>query len=443
MFKLSNYNYVIPENNRYIYFNGISSQVMSLNANEHDRMQDLFNDIELFQQKYPSIFKRFQNWGYIIDQKTDEINILRYRNKMEVYGSKDYSLVLNPTLECNFNCWYCYEKHPGGHMNENMIERVKKHIEYMIKKKKITSLSLGWFGGEPMLYFEEVIYPISLFAKKLCKENNIPFYNSATTNASLITSLMLEKFKEIDLFGFQITLDGDQKRHDKIRNEKGKPSFYIIVSNVNMLLKELPLCEITLRINYDTFTLEKCDIKSVFNAIDKEYRKYVNIDFQRVWQTSKASKEEYGKRIQLYQDCIKLGFSQKSIANVFNVGWVYKCYVDRINFAEINYDGKVYRCTARDYLDDYVVGELREDGKIIWNELEMAKRYGKPTFENKMCLACKYLPLCMGPCSQKIIEKSEETIAEACYLNYCEVKPETVIVDYYYKKMDFLQNYKK
>jgi len=35
---------------------------------------------------------------------------------------------------------------------------------------------------------------------------------------------------------------------------------------------------------------------------------------------------------------------------------------------------------------------------------KLAKRLGNSTFENNYCIKCKYLPGCMGPCSQKMVE---------------------------------------
>lgn len=102
----------------------------------------------------------------------DEISLLRYRNHQHIYADRDYSLFLNPTLECNFSCWYCYETHEKGYMSEKMIEKIKKHIIYMIEKIHINSLTLSWFGGEPLLYFNEVVYPISLFAKEICEKKS-------------------------------------------------------------------------------------------------------------------------------------------------------------------------------------------------------------------------------------------------------------------------------
>jgi uncharacterized protein len=225
MHKQSKYNYIILQGDRFVYFNGISNRSFSADADEHGKLKPLFSDPISFEISHPSVFKKFTEWGFFVKDDIDEVDILRYRHKMEVIDSRDYNLIINPTLECNFSCWYCYQEHPKGHMSEKTKQTVMAHIKYMIEKKHITRLDLGWFGGEPLLYFDEVVYPIAAYAKLLCGKHNIPYRAQITTNASKIDMPMIEKMKEIKLPSFQITIDGDPKRHNLIRNEKGKPSF--------------------------------------------------------------------------------------------------------------------------------------------------------------------------------------------------------------------------
>lgn len=44
------------------------------------------------------------------------------------------------------------------------------------------------------------------------------------------------------------------------------------------------------------------------------------------------------------------------------------CYADRINYANINYDGNVYKCTAQDYTSETALGFLDENGQIRWDK---------------------------------------------------------------------------
>ena len=142
---------------------------------------------------------------------------------------------INPTLECNFNRWYCYESHPKGRMTKKTMNKLKNHLRLKVEDDKITSLNLSWFGGEPLMYFYEIVYPLTKFAKKLCKNNNIPFVSNVTTNGYYIDEEMIKKINEIGLYGFQITLDGHRKKHNKVRNANGKPSYDKIIENINLL----------------------------------------------------------------------------------------------------------------------------------------------------------------------------------------------------------------
>lgn len=326
-------------------------------------------------------------------------------------------------------------KRPYG---SRSYKKIKKYIEYKVIKDRVSSVHVSWFGGEPLLYFNEVVFPISLFAKDLCDSMKTPFMCSITTNASKINSDIIEKMKLIDLKHFQITLDGARKRHDKIRNENGQPSYDLIMNNIMDICLKMNDANITLRINYDDQTLKDKQLEEIFSYIPVEYRKKITPNFQRVWQTIKGKPTKNERRLELYNYCRNIGYKVCDPANVFQVGSYYKCYADRFNHLEINYDGKIYFCTARSLSEENVPGILMDNGRILWNESKVAKRYAKATFDNEMCIQCKYLPLCMGPCSQKIIETPIDQLSNICNLKISEIPPETVIIEYYKEKMKIL-----
>lgn len=66
------------------------------------------------------------------------------------------------------------------------------------------------------------------------------------------------------------------------------------------------------------------------------------------------------------------------------------------------------------------------------DESLVAKRIGKSTFEQPMCLKCKMLPMCMGPCSQKLLEHGGKWTKDICTLNSID----TTLSDYL--SLDFL-----
>jgi uncharacterized protein len=431
MSKLSQYNFFINDNDKTICFNGISRFIFALNSEEFTFLQSSLNNLEEFERFYPSYFALLKAKSFITDDKVDELDIIRFLNRKDIYLDNFYRLTINPTLECNFNCWYCYETHPKGYVSEELKEKIIKHINNVASDNQIRGLDLSWFGGEPLLYFEKIVYPISLKAKSILEKNKLLFHNHATTNAYLIDKQMVKKFKEIDLTTFQITIDGVKEEHDKIRNEKGKPSFEKIMENINLICESNEKAHVLLRINYTDKTLESID--TIFDLIPQTIKKtQISIGFHRVWQTINNSnnKNAKNKLIAVIDEAINRGFLcsyPESIPEGHK-----RCYADKFWHAEINFDGNVYKCTM-----DYTKpphGKILDNGNIEWDNSYISTMYANSTFENEMCLKCKLLPICFGPCSRKIVEEkinSSSCLKKLCYLKTSELGYEKIILDYY------------
>lgn len=433
-YKLSNYNYFIDYNStNVLLFNGLSAFGFCMTKKEQVNLQPLLNNLSLFKEQYPSDFTHLYEAGYIIDADFSEIDFLKFKNRQTVFNN-DYSLIINPTLECNFNCWYCYEKHPKGRMSLNTIKKIKRFINNLIVNEKIKSFNLSWFGGEPLLYFNEIVYPLSLYAKKKCKKHNVDFSCGITTNAFLVNKGMLPLLNEIELIDYQITLDGGKERHDKIRNANGKPSYASIISNINLLAKEVENSKINVRINYDDKTLESDDIFNILDDILSENRPRIIINMQRVWQSYNADNKSKNERMILFmKKANEMGFKMAYYGGGLTMACYYNCYTSRYNQANINFDGKVYKCTARDYSDlSNVMGTLDEKGCIIWDAKKLSSYLKNPTFDNDTCLKCKYLPLCLGDCPQHIYER-KDTQNSVCKIQAREISVEEEIINYYNK----------
>jgi uncharacterized protein len=432
----SKYNYFLDYKGRKLLFNGLTGVGFHMSIQEYTQILSLLENTSDFEENYSDDFNRFVKLGFIIEADFDEIVYMKYKNRQMIFQDKSYRLTINPTLDCNFKCWYCYQDHPKDYMTKATMSKIKRHIKYMIEQERITSLLLDWFGGEPLLYFYEVIYPIAMYAKNLCKKYNIPYSSQMTTNAYCLNEKMMPYLIKINNNHFQITLDGDRERHNKIRNASGKPSYDIIVNNINLLCEKLDRTFVTLRLNYDEKTLQSEAIYSILDDIKAENRKKVRINTQRVWQTKKEKLEKNQQLNGFIQVAKEKGFSINSGGGLA-IGCFYTCYVSRYYHTEINYDGKVYKCTARTYTEDYVMGELMPNGFIRWNEKKLSKMYANPIFENSLCIKCKYLPLCYGACPQNILDTKGNMTTNLCILNNLEYSFEEQIIDYY---EDFSKN---
>jgi uncharacterized protein len=82
MYKLSKYNYLLEDNSKFIYFNGMTGTIFAMNFQEHKKMASLWEDIATFEQNYKSVFERFLEWGFFVPANIDEIDRLRFNKTL-------------------------------------------------------------------------------------------------------------------------------------------------------------------------------------------------------------------------------------------------------------------------------------------------------------------------------------------------------------------------
>lgn len=287
-----------------------------------------------------------------------------------------------------------------------MFKEITQMAEYadvrVILKKHLRRVVLDWFGGEPLLRFSQVIYPLSKDLKTWCKSKNIKFSNIITTNGSLINRDMAIKMNEIGLRQFQITLDGDKEHHNKVRfSSKMQNSYDVIVSNIHTLCRTIENPDIELRINYTADNIDTA--KSIFDSFDVDIRHFINVIPQLVWQESDKRNILSFKEIELRNNAVEKGYKINQYVQSHRCS---TCYVENMEQFVINYDLNVYKCTARDYDGKNCVGKICEDGHFQPNELYY-KYYITPSpFLRKECMECELLPSCLYSiaCIQKTIE---------------------------------------
>ena len=63
--------------------------------------------------------------GFIIKNDADELTVLDKDIINLDCDPSSYELTVNPTLDCNFRCWYCYEQHgKGTKLNNDILNRI-------------------------------------------------------------------------------------------------------------------------------------------------------------------------------------------------------------------------------------------------------------------------------------------------------------------------------
>ncbi|MGW8391157.1 radical SAM protein [Pseudoduganella sp. HUAS MS19] len=139
-------------------------------------------------------------------------------------------LILYPTEQCNFRCTYCYEDFALGKMAPHVVAGVKALIARRVPA--IRSLSLSWFGGEPLLA-KEIIYDICEFAQTECASHGVSLRGDITTNGYFLDLETVRKLSAYGQANFQVSLDGYGAAHDQTRKlMSGGPTFQRIWANL-------------------------------------------------------------------------------------------------------------------------------------------------------------------------------------------------------------------
>ncbi|MEG1544459.1 MAG: SPASM domain-containing protein, partial [Tannerellaceae bacterium] len=218
---------------------------------------------------------------------------------------------------------------------------------------------------------------------------------------------------------FQITLDGNEEVHNKIRHTKdGQPTFDKIIDNIKILVSHDMV--VNIRLNYTNKSIPTfVDIIEEFKTLSKEENSRISFDFQKVWQdisTVTTSKKLEELRKWFKEERLSVNCSAKFMKS--------RCYADKCNNLLVNYDGSVYKCSARDFNVENREGVLLTDGTIDWNDkykYRMSIKYG-----NNTCHNCSIFPICHGGCSQ---DKKESAFKEKCIFNYSESDKKNIIIE--------------
>lgn len=397
--KQSKYNCILQDNTGMVIYNAATDQLVALTP----QLANIFNESKAAPEKikaqHAELYDHLLQKGIFVCDDADETEA--YIRKREEYerSSGEYTITINPTLACNMSCWYCYESHKNmPAMSADVKQSVLLLIDKLLADNKLKKLNLSFFGGEPLLYFDKVVVDIINHAKMQCKAFDAKLSIHFTTNAYLLTDNVLKQLEGLDV-SFQITIDGGKQVHDSVRKTKGgEPTYARIVEHIHQTLSRG--FSVGVRFNYTAKSIPSfIDVVKDFSHLQQEQKQLVNFIFQRVWQDNEGDADQVGQQV----EHIERAFEQAGLfVNNAKSYIVPYCYADGVNTAVVNYNGDLFKCTARDFAPKSKEGTLAADGTLRWNERlrkRMSIRHGSDT-----CLQCRIYPICHGGCSQMKLE---------------------------------------
>lgn len=346
---------------------------------------------------YPEFYNNLVDNGFIIEANVDETAETIERRERLKFDRDEYHLVINTTLDCNLNCWYCYESRvAGSRLSEKCINLIKKNISYRFLHQPFKRLRVSFFGGEPFLDFDGM-KAILNYAKRFTCDNGILLTADFTTNATLIDSEIIQYLSEFQC-SFQITLDGDRDRHNKIKFCKGAPfdTYQATINSLKLIDKYIENRYISVRVNFDNKTLMRLD--EILEDISFLNRKKSMVILKRIWQINSKNVDH-----NLLLNSIQRVFDKGFLLDYYVMPKGCLCFADRESQALFNYDGKIFKCTTiSDFDENNSLGIVDEDsGEIKW-KTEKANQW-MTNLQREQCVECRWFPVCLGICNKQII----------------------------------------
>ncbi|EAZ88571.1 radical SAM/SPASM domain-containing protein [Crocosphaera chwakensis] len=369
----------------------------------------------------------------LVPEQEDELQTIIQQNQSVIDEDDNLYLVVQPTAYCQLGCHYCGQEHSPQKMNEEAQKKFIERTRNKLETKKFTSLSIGWFGGEPLVGLS-VIRSLTPQLKALAEEFNCSYQAKIVTNGLALTEkIARELVEDLHITTIEITLDGTQEYHDIRRIQKsGRPTFSKIFTNVvNLAQRDDLEVNLIIRCNVDYQNYESVSLLLRELATAKIQDK---ISFYvapiHSWgndaHKQSLSHEEFAElEIFWLSEMIELGFNPGLIPSRVPI----VCMAVQTSAELVDAYGNIFNCTEVSYVptygtpNEYAIDHLSGQ-KMPGNRERLGNFNNQVSQKTYPCSTCKMLPVCGGSCPKSWLEGIEPcpsakyNIEDRLLLNY-------------------------
>lgn len=417
MVKASAYNHFIRAGNRTLAYNAVSNGLALIDDEVLKALQSPESIDALIssrlQGESATLLRELKRGRFVIESDFDEIEYLRLLYNRAKYDVVAAGLTIAPTLDCNFNCTYCYEEQRSSRMTDEVKQHLCRYVAQIVKVAR--SFQVTWYGGEPLLC-PDVIEELSKEFLKACEENHCAYHASIVTNGSLLTRETALALKEHKIETAQITFDGPREVHDSRRCYRdGRGSFDTIVANIEATRDVL---RIAIRVNVDRTNMDH--IVELFTYLrDRgilQEGQTANAYLGHVHAPTAACKDIEGNcldaegfsrfELDVMKQLNERGFHLSRYPDL-RMG---SCGAVRPYVFVVDPEGNMYKCWHSIGISDEVVGHISRPGEMTAAHL---KWLSFDPFKFPECLSCKIFPICMAGCPDTAMKGGIAT-GESC-----------------------------
>lgn len=447
---LNNFNLFLDINKNKLCYNSLTGRLYLLGSEAKKALNNLIKkgfknnknligikeNLTNFLLEKKIIFKNHQEASAFFEKTLKQINS---RNKVGKIG-----LYINITGQCNLSCYYCINKESRKkkkhqQFTKKRVLKVFKALDFLKTQKSVRlSDTITLTGGEPLLCSKQILEAIFIQAKK--RNFQISFISNGTLIAE--KKHLLRKYSDI-ISRFQITIDGPENIHNKIRvwPECPKKSFNKVILGIKFLLtNKIP---VTIRINVNRKNLEHLPrLIYDFQKMNWINQKKIKFHLAKIDNYFQKNKYNYEKSSELLKDVLALK-NKKAVSFIiknFSYPGIIKSIIDilvRKNLEQIKVDNlycsslknksftfapdkKIYACFLSPGEDVFAIGGY--DPKFKLNKKKVSFLQNRTAENLKKCSACPAMFYCRGGCPYAALIKNKNIYTPICEENEKEIK---------------------
>ena len=347
-------------------------------------------------------FQGLREAHFLIPRNLDELALIKFRYFRSLFANSTLSLIVLPTLRCNFTCPYCFEFKRPITMSSAVEQALLGWVEKTSRNMK--HLTVDWFGGEPLLA-KNTIVRLSERFQRLSTAAGISYWSSLTTNGFLLDPQFQDRLASLGIRHVQITLDGDEEAHNKSRRLKdGRGTFGRIYENILAFCEKSDPCILTLRLNCGDENY--AGVEKLLGEFPPQVRAKARVFFRWIWANEATGYRDFSRKSRatasydglsrLYRAARALGWRAKNPLSKASGGY---CEADRLNHFQIGPDGSVFVC-SHTYRAADAIGSVLDGSGVVRPDAHnrYAQWYAAQPFDDPKCIDCALLPVCLGGC---------------------------------------------
>jgi uncharacterized protein len=336
----------------------------------------------------------------------DELDLVRLQHLGRRYSREELSVYVTPTLACNLQCSYCFERLAQVRPTRKAMDRRTEGavVRYIATQAQgMRRVSLMWFGGEPLLGLPTIERISSLLVPAFDKVG-IQYSAAMDTNGVLVDRKVVNVLKVAHVRSAQVTVD--VPRSEK-RDRCGRDTLDRVLDGVALLAAAL---DVTIRVNLSRD--DEAEFDALYQALrrrglQKRLRMIYYADVRHPEcgcsrSLSFLSRDQYLRIVARERaKAARVGLP----ADTFHFDTPFCCIATRISGVVIGPDGSLYKCPEDIGLSERAYGSVWGADVKLSNWVPWMTHDG---FQYEQCRNCSMLPQCAGGCPHRRLFQAQE-----------------------------------